>query len=278
MWRRGTLVSAAAMLVLTASVAEAQRMATSVKPADLPPAVRALQQGGLVVVSGDLPAPKGMKGWAAYKGQQPIALYSSDDGKQVIIGSMFDAAGYDVTRDPLERAVGPAISGVLWGQLQQSNWIRDGSPNAKRVVYVFSDPNCPYCTRLWSDMRPWVKSGKVQVRHIMVGILTPTSLGKAAAILASKDPSEALNQHEVAQTSAGGFLTSMHVKLPDNLGVQPLTTIPDKVKAKLIANEQLMASLDANATPAIYWQGENGEIRSTLGANPALLPSIMGSK
>ncbi len=52
---------------------------------------------------------------------------------------------------------------------------RDGKDNAPKIIYMFSDPNCPYCNRFWQLARPWVDSGKVQIRHIMVGILSHDS-------------------------------------------------------------------------------------------------------
>jgi thiol:disulfide interchange protein DsbG len=45
--------------------------------------------------------------------------------------------------------------------LQNSSWIADGSIGARRVVYVFTDPNCPYCNKFWAEARPWVQAGKV---------------------------------------------------------------------------------------------------------------------
>ena len=50
--------------------------------------------------------------------------------------------------------------------------------DAPGTVYVFTDPNCPYCSKFWADARPWVDSGAVVLRHVMVGILTPTSAGR----------------------------------------------------------------------------------------------------
>lgn len=81
---------------------------------------------------------------------------------------------------------------------------------APRIVYVFTHPNCPFCAKLWLDARPWVDGGKVQLRHVLVGILGPTSAGKAAALLTAKDPSAAqqaykgANAPKTAKAMAGG--------------------------------------------------------------------------
>src|ERR1700754_2175348 len=78
-------------------------------------------------------------------------------------------------------------------QLEHAHWVLDGSAKAPRTVYVFTDPNCPYCNKFWGDARPWVDSGKVQLRHIMVAVIAPTSAGKAATPLTDRDPAGRLS-------------------------------------------------------------------------------------
>ncbi len=60
------------------------------------------------------------------------------------------------------------------------------------VLYVFADPFCPYCKQFWQQARPWVDSGKVQLRTLLVGVIKPESPATAAAILASKNPAQTL--------------------------------------------------------------------------------------
>lgn len=117
----------------------------------------------------------------------------------------------------------------IWPKLKNSHWVANGSNDAKRVVYEFMDANCPYCHKFWQESRPWVKAGKVQVREIVVGILTPASLPKGATILAAKDPSAALtkNERHYSRGEVGG-------------GITPLKHIPTAATAKVKANNQLM--------------------------------------
>lgn len=245
--------------------------------ASIPAALKTLsKESGIQIVGDMLPAPPGMKGWAAFKGQQPLAFYSTNDGKYVIVGTMIDARANDLTRGPLEKAVGSQLSGGVWKQLEQSHWIAEGSPAAKRVVYVFTDPNCPYCSRLWADMQPWVKAGKVQVRNILVGILTPTSYGKAAALLAASNPQQALHDHETAQFVVNRQSTPGHMKSLDPSGIKPLSTVDAQTRQKLDDNAQLMAALGVEATPALYWEDVGGLLKTSLGASPSKLPGILG--
>ena len=82
------------------------------------------------------------------------------------------------------------MSAAMWKQAEAAHWINDGQAKAPQTVYVFTDPNCPYCNKFWADARPWVDSGKVELRHIMVGILTPTSAGKALIPHSGRGPGE----------------------------------------------------------------------------------------
>ncbi len=48
------------------------------------------------------------------------------------------------------------MSAKMWAKLEASAWVRDGKADAPRVVYTFSDANCPYCHNFWEAARPWV--------------------------------------------------------------------------------------------------------------------------
>src|SRR5690606_4457408 len=109
-----------------------------------------------------------------------------------IIGTRVDAQGRNMDEDTLNELVVKPMQEQAWQALEESDWVLDGRADAPRVVYVFSDPNCPYCNRFWETARPWVDAGKVQLRHILVGVIREDSPGKAAAILSAKDPSAAL--------------------------------------------------------------------------------------
>lgn len=243
-----------------------------------PPALRAMEKRGITIV-GPLPSPGGVTAWAAYSGQHPIALYVTPDGKHVIAGTMLDADGRDINRVALESAVRKPMTDGVWARLDASHWVADGSTKAPRIVYVFTDPNCPYCNKFWADARPWVDSGKVQLRHVMVGILTPTSAGKAAALLADKNPAAALAAYERAHTTGNAkALESGRPKPLDDAGLKPLAVIPPAVQAQLDANENLMASLGLSATPAVVWRDAKGGLKLTQGAPDETLPEILGPR
>jgi thiol:disulfide interchange protein DsbG len=229
----------------------------------LPEPIRALEARGATVV-GSFDAPGGLKGYAARYNGQGVALYLTPDGNHVLVGSLLDTKGEDLTREPLERLVYAPMGEEMWTRMEASGWIADGDKVAPRIVYVFSDPNCPYCNLFWKQARPWVEAGKVQLRHIMVGMLRADSAGKSAALLAASDPSAALHKHE----SAGKAST-----------LQPLGEIPATIGQQLDANLALMDELGAAATPAIFYRDAGGRLQQQQGApQPEMLETILGPK
>lgn len=227
----------------------------------LPPAVQAIEARGAEVV-GSFDAPGGLKGYAARYNGQGVALYLTPDGDHVLIGSLLDASGEDLTKAPLEKLVYKPLGKEMWQRLKSSTWIADGAADAPRIVYMFSDPNCPFCNMFWNQARPWVEAGDVQLRHVMVGMLRPDSAGKSAALLAAKDPEEALNEHEAAGKAST---------------LKPIERISPKVNEQLEANLTLMGEMGASATPAIYYLDDEGRLQQQQGApRPDSLKQIMG--
>ena len=230
---------------------------------DWPAPIKVLEAQGVEVI-GTFAAPGGLTGYAGMVEQHPLAIYLTADGKQAIIGTMIDAKGTNLSEAPLDKLVRKPMTVKIWKQLEKSTWIADGSNNAPRVVYTFTDPNCPYCNKFWNDARPWVTGGKVQLRHVIVAILTPTSAGKAAALLSARDPQAALTRHE--QQHASG-------------GVKPLDRISATVRAQLDANQNLMQQLGSSATPTIFYKDASGNLQKIEGAPSAeMLSKILGPR
>jgi thiol:disulfide interchange protein DsbG len=190
----------------------------------------------------------------------PMAVFAQTVG----VGSMFDSNGKNMTEQPLASAPAGTMSAAILAQLEASTWVRDGKSSAPRTIYAFTDPNCPYCQKFWVQSRPWVDSGKVQIRNIIVGILRDTSPGKAAAILTASNPSDALNMNESTMSQGG---------------IAPLTSIPAATGAQLQANQDLMTRLGADGTPTIFYQDAQGVLRAKVGApSDNELTTILGNR
>lgn len=230
--------------------------------ADRPQAVKALETQGLRIVqefdvSGDLRA------FAGVAGDQPVAVYVTSDGK-AIVGTRLDANGASVDATRLQELVAKPMGDKTWAQLEDSTWVLDGEADAPRVVYTFSDANCPYCNRFWEAARPWVDSGKVQLRHLLVGVIKANSPAKAAAILGASDPSAALLENE---------------RRFDQGGITPLNSIPADVQKILDENQMLMYATGFRGTPGIVVRESDGLIKKFNGMpQPGQLVEVLGER
>lgn len=213
-----------------------------------------------VEIVGRFDAPAGLQGFAGKLNGQGMALYLTADEQHVLVGTLLDANGQDISRVYVDQLVNEPMAMDMWEQLEASDWIGDGVDDADHVIYTFTDPNCPFCSRFWNQARPWVESGKVQLRHIMVGILREDSAGISAAILSAANPSTALHQHETG------------------ISVQPMNEIPENIRLQLNTNHDLMNQLGVQATPAIFYLDDQGRMQQHLGAPPPdRLVDIMGT-
>src|ERR1700755_2641361 len=92
----------------------------------------------------------------------------------------------------------PAPQGSAVGLMQRldrAKWIGTGAKSTERVVYVFTDPDCPFCNDLWKAMQK-ARAPDVQIRYLLVAVIDADSKGKDAAILEAKDPVAALEKSE----------------------------------------------------------------------------------
>jgi thiol:disulfide interchange protein DsbG len=228
-----------------------------------PEVIKTMEARGLEVL-GEFEAPGGLRGFAGIAGQQPVAAYVTPDGQHAVIGMLINAQGEDIGRAYIEQLVADPVSKRTWAQLEKSHWVADGRPDAPRIVYVFTDANCPYCHRFWEAARPWVESGKVQLRHILVGVIREDSDNKAAAILTAPSPSEALVRNERAYTTGG---------------ITGLPVVPANVTTQLDANVKLMLELGFQGTPGILFRDADGHIQRRSGMPPANdLPTVLGPR
>lgn len=142
-----------------------------------PPVVQQLVDQGIEIAD-SFAAPGGMTGYVGEVQGQPVAFYLTPDEEHVVVGPMLSASGENLTEPKIQQLVVGPKNAKAWQALEAANWVRDGSADAPVVIYTFTDPNCPYCHRFQRESQPWVAAGKVQLRHVVVGILRQDSLPK----------------------------------------------------------------------------------------------------
>lgn len=227
-----------------------------------PPVLKSLEAQGLTQIT-EFDAGKDVRGFAALAGDHAIAIYVTPDGK-AIVGMRVDADGKRVDEQKVDDLTLKPMTARIIKQLSDAKWVEEGKKDAPRVVYVFTDPNCPYCHAFWDAARPWVDGGKVRIRYLVVGVIREDSPNKAAAILTDKNPTEALVRNE--KTFGKG-------------GIAALKTIPADAQKTLDDNQTLMVSLGIEGTPGIVFQGPDGKLVK-YGGMPRTggLESILGPK
>lgn len=229
---------------------------------DQPPALKALEGQGLTVMQ-EFKVGGGLRAFAAVAGDRPIAVYITSDGN-AIVGTRLNAKGEPVDEAALNDLAAKPISDKEWAQLQSATSVRDGKADAPRIVYAFTDANCPYCHRFWEAARPWVDAGKVQIRHIMVGIIKEDSPAKAAAILDAADPSAALLENELKYAQGG---------------ITPAKSVPANIRTTLDDNQTLMLSMGFSGTPGIVVSGPDGVLKKYNGMPQGpQLPEVLGPR
>lgn len=246
---------------ITASTLLISALTHADEPA-LPPALQALETQGVTIVE-ELEATDDLRILAAAAGQQPLAIYVTAGGN-VIVGTRFDARGRPMDEDRLQQLVELPMAQQAWSQLNDSSWVLDGDIEAPRIVYTFSDPNCPYCNQFWKAARPWIDAGAVQLRHVMVGMLKADSATKAAAILDAPDSSAALRENE--QNFARG-------------GITPKRSIPNSTRRTLEDHRMLMMTLGFRGTPGIVALDDDGLLQTVNGMpQSGALEALLGPR
>ncbi|WP_100640400.1 thiol:disulfide interchange protein DsbG [Marinobacter salexigens] len=227
-----------------------------------PDAVQLLVDRG-VTIAATFDGPGGITGYVGSMQGGPVAFYLTPDKKHVIVGNLLNDSGENLTMPKIQELVLGPQNEKAWVEIEASNWLRDGDADAPVIVYTFTDPNCPFCHRFRNAAKPWIDAGKVQLRHVMVGILAQDSLPKAATILGSGDPAMALKEN---------------LQNHDKGGIEVDRKVVSANAKKIRENNQLMSSLGLSATPSTYFKNSDGSIGMKQGApRPADMEAIMGS-
>lgn len=153
---------------------------------------------------------------------------------------------------------------ALLGKMDKATWFTEGS--GSKLIYVFFDPNCPYCHKLYEELRPHVKAGGLEVRWVPIGVLMQTSLGKAAAILEAKAPIQAFYKNE----------DDWNFGDTPNGGINPLHKPAESTVLKLDTNAALLNEAGISGVPVTVFRGDDGKAYFFRGApGPEKLAAIL---
>lgn len=159
---------------------------------------------------------------------------------------------------------------AIFKSAQNTNWFEQGNPKAAHQLYVIAEPNCSACHYFYESIKPYIAKGQVSVRWILVAFVNPSSPGKVAAIISSKNPAQALEYNESA-------FDDNH----ESGSISPLTNISESVKQNIVENIQFMKDSGFHSTPILLFKNADGHISVLQGAPPqdkiAELVNFIGS-
>jgi thiol:disulfide interchange protein DsbG len=146
----------------------------------------------------------------------------------------------------------------------QAKGFTAGPLMAANPVYVFFDPQCPHCGRLWEASLPLQK--KIKFVWIPVGIINPSSSAQGAALLSAANPVERMSEHEASLLAGTG-------------GISASASISADMEQAIKANTQLLNSMGAESVPFIVAQNPaNGQTVSREGSmSTAALAEFLGT-
>lgn len=163
-------------------------------------------------------------------------VYVGEDTQHILIGSMFRLSDQkNLTKDLMLKQ-----NSIDWKKLPLQDAVKTVRGNGKRQIAVFSDPNCPYCKQLETEL---TKLNDVTIYTFIYPIKTQ-SIAVSKQVFCEKDPALAWS-NLIAK------------------GIQPSSkkTCANSIERNL----SLGKSLALNGTPAIIFS--NGF--KVMGAYPA---------
>jgi thiol:disulfide interchange protein DsbC len=113
-------------------------------------------------------------------------LYTDEKMNYLFSGNIIDAKNMQNLTEKRLRE----LSSIKWDNLPLDAAVKTVRGNGKRMLAVFSDPNCPYCKRFEKDL---AKVDNVTVYTFLYPILSQDSNDKSKGVWCSADKSKAWN-------------------------------------------------------------------------------------
>lgn len=219
----------------------------------LPPMLASLVAAGkLKVVSQFDTEVPGLTGYiVSNKGGNQVVY---GDHGYLIVGHVISPKGADLTDDYRDRyGPKPDYAAVVKQLDGTGHLIGEGRAGAP-LLYVFADPNCIFCYHFYKMAEPLVSSGRLQIRWALVGFLQSSSISKATAILAARNPLDALH------TDEDRFDTAHEAG-----GIAPAHTQDAALQQVLKAHLTAMDAIGAGGTPTLLYRTAQGGWGAVVG-------------
>ena len=233
-----------------ASTASAQQELQSKIDGELPQALRIVAQQGVEFID-TFDAPGELTAYVGHYQGQGLVVYVTADGEHALVGNMLNVQGVDIGAEKVRSIIDEPRYGPAWDEFETANYFIEGDDNAPNIIYTFTDPFCPYCRQFHEAMKPYVEEGRVQVRHLMVGIIREASPAIASTIIGSEDPYATFIEH---------------MRTIDDGGIMMDGTAMRRGQALMRHNQSIMRGLGISATPATFYKDRHGVVQMIQGA------------
>jgi thiol:disulfide interchange protein DsbC len=167
---------------------------------------------------------------------QKALIYVDYSKKHIIPGPVFDIATRKPITEPI-RNTPPPPAKIDPTTIPLDNSVLMGNPKGTKKLFVFTDPDCPYCSKLHVELKKLVTMDPDVLVYVKMYPLQmhPQAYDKARAILTAKNPSEALDKAfsgaalPIPGGDGGKAAVDQTLKFANGIGVNstPTLVFPD---------------------------------------------------
>lgn len=214
--------------------------------------------GYKVTIVGTFKMPKGMDGYVIKLGTGKYKLIArSNDGTKSYVDLDREQRLEKRPNTSQNKTSIDSERAQLLQDATKTSWFEQGNPKAKRLIYVIAEPNCSACHYFYESIKPYIASGQLKVRWIMVSFLKQSSFGKSAKIISSSNPAMAMEYNE-----------NQFNDVQESGGISQMTNIPSSIKQKIMENNMFMNTYGFNSTPVGLFKSYHNKIIVLKGALP----------
>ncbi|EGQ7973543.1 thioredoxin fold domain-containing protein [Vibrio parahaemolyticus] len=167
-----------------------------------PPQLKNLiDQGAIEVI--DIFKHDSFTGWLV-KTQGDYHLYWATKDNYVVAGPLIDENGINITSKYLDAKKPIPDYNKVFDKFEDEAWYFSTHPkgDSKGIMYVFIEPFCGWCSKLFNDIEPEIQNG-LEVRWVPVSFLSAQSPDVIEYITSSANPYQALQEHEHIRSQRG---------------------------------------------------------------------------
>lgn len=204
------------------------------------------------IISVEKAAVKGFWQVAAKAGGQKTVLYIDETRQFVFIGNLLNIA----TRENITKTKFDEINKVDVSQIPFKGSVILGDKKAEIKIFVFTDPDCPYCAKIHPELKSVVEKRKDIAFYLKLYPLPmhPKAYDKSKTIVCEKDNEKALklleqayDKKEIPAPECNTSVVDENKQLASKLGISgtPTVILPNgKLVSGAMKSDDLIKVID----------------------------------